>query len=130
MTGIHDYERRAKAVRDSTLRHLYSCSSLTLSVFSQLLVQFSNRLIDSESVASSPSTSYPTLKSLKLDFETYVKGERVEWFDEKVKVAGLLRHVRLKLKTYGMKGYDPPMGLRGVVSCYCIFRLASDHSAD
>ena len=38
---------------------------------------------------------------------------------EKVETAQLLGNVRVKLRTYGLRGYEPPEGLR-VEVCVCV----------
>ncbi|BGP20152.1 hypothetical protein JCM10213_000763 [Rhodosporidiobolus nylandii] len=93
MLAIHDYERRVTDL-------LHSLHAQT----------------ESLSASLPPSTPYATLFALRAaaaDFRA-PGGKRREWAKEKLDTAELLANVREKLKTYGLRGYSPPTGLRVV----------------
>ena len=84
MLGIHDYERRMNALLDT----------------------IQERLTELEAPLSEART-YPTLVAAR----ARLAGPRKQLSGERLAVAALLRNVQTKLKTYGLRGYDPPEGL-------------------
>ncbi|CAD6582316.1 MAG: hypothetical protein CYPHOPRED_001893 [Cyphobasidiales sp. Tagirdzhanova-0007] len=87
-TSRNDYERRA--------------SLLLISVHNLLQTWTSSSL----------SLTYPEAKRESLDFIQYKKTTKRQWVGQKADCAGLLGNIGAKLKTYDMKLYVPPQGLR------------------
>ncbi|GAA6026519.1 hypothetical protein JCM8202_002814 [Rhodotorula sphaerocarpa] len=88
MLAVHDYERRVSELLDSISAQLRSLAKN----------------------APSPSTPYAALKALRTSLRASTA--RRAWMKEKVETAQLLGNVRVKLRTYGLRSYEPPEGLR------------------
>ncbi len=84
MLGIHDYERRMNALLDA----------------------IQERLAELEAPLSEART-YPTLVAARAG----LAGPRKQLGGERLAIGALLRNVQTKLKTYGLRGYEPPEGL-------------------
>ncbi|GAA6010630.1 hypothetical protein JCM11491_003001 [Sporobolomyces phaffii] len=91
MVSVHDYERRMASLLSALSAHLHTLRALP-----------------------SPSlTPYSTLVSLLTQFTTsYYLSTRRPWVRERVELGQLLARITEKLKTYGLKGYEPPEGAR------------------
>ncbi|KAG0666842.1 hypothetical protein C6P46_003552 [Rhodotorula mucilaginosa] len=85
MLAVHDYERR-------------------------LLEGLETGILRIKQTAPTSTTSYSDLVALRTSLRA--SPERREWMREKVETAQLLGNVRVKLRTYGLRGYEPPEGLR------------------
>ncbi|GAA5865515.1 hypothetical protein JCM1840_001425 [Sporobolomyces johnsonii] len=91
MLAVHDYERRVTALLSAISAHLETLHALP----------------------APTSSSYQTLRSLLAAFTSpYLATTRRAWLCEKEDTAALLGNVQTKLKTYGLKGYEPAEGLR------------------
>ncbi|GAA5868435.1 hypothetical protein JCM3774_005377 [Rhodotorula dairenensis] len=88
MLAVHDYERRVAA----------------------LLEGLETGLLGLAQAAPTSTTPYADLVVLRTF--AHRLPERREWMKEKVETAQLLGNVRVKLRTYGLRGYEPPEGLR------------------
>ncbi|GAA5985599.1 hypothetical protein JCM10908_007035 [Rhodotorula pacifica] len=88
MLAVHDYERRVTTLLEGLERHILALSQ----------------------TAPKPTTSYTDLVTLRTS--SLSSSKRREWLKEKVETAQLLGNVRVKLRTYGLRGYEPPEGLR------------------
>lgn len=64
--------------------------------------------------SSLPST-YPEAKNESALFTEYKKTMKRTWVGQKADCAALLSNIQAKLKTYDMRSYEPPEGLRLVV---------------
>ncbi|GAA6013171.1 hypothetical protein JCM10207_006193 [Rhodosporidiobolus poonsookiae] len=109
LTAVHDYERRVSALLSGLSTHLTSHLSRPLP-------------------PSSPS-SYPTLFALRAAAAEFRSTTRRAWAQEKWDTAELLHSVKEKLRTYGMRGYEAPEGLRvedvqAAWDDFCAFELA------
>ncbi|GAA5901572.1 uncharacterized protein JCM6883_000260 [Sporobolomyces salmoneus] len=91
MLSVHSYERRLSSLLSSISAHLETLHALP-----------------------SPSqTPYPTLLKLLESFSSnYYTTTRRTWKREKLELEGLLGRIREKLRTYGLRDYTPPEGLR------------------
>ncbi|POY75544.1 hypothetical protein BMF94_1447 [Rhodotorula taiwanensis] len=87
MLAVHDYERRV----------------------TELLEQIRARIRSIASSGPTPSSPYPDLLQRRSTLRAVP--ERRQWLMEKVATAQLLGNVRVKLRTYGLRGYEPPEGL-------------------
>ncbi|WAQ88391.1 hypothetical protein PtA15_9A518 [Puccinia triticina] len=58
-----------------------------------------------------PST-YPLIKELAADFQKYKQTTKRDWVAQKNEVAGLLGNIVTKLRTYNLRTYVPPEGLK------------------
>jgi len=58
-----------------------------------------------------PST-YPLIKELAADFQKYKQTIKRDWVAQKNEVAGLLGNIVTKLRTYNLRTYVPPDGLK------------------
>ncbi|GAA5930125.1 uncharacterized protein JCM15063_004723 [Sporobolomyces koalae] len=91
MLSVHDYERRVTTLLASISTHLSTLAALP----------------------PPAQTPFPTLKSLLTSFtEAYYLSTRRAWWHEVQDVSELLFRIREKLKTYGLKPYDPVEGYR------------------
>ncbi|GAA5962747.1 hypothetical protein JCM21900_001185 [Sporobolomyces salmonicolor] len=91
MLAVHDYERRVTALLSAISAHLETLHALP----------------------APTSSSYQTLRSLLAAFTSpYLTTTRRVWLREKEDTAALLGNVQTKLKTYGLKGYEPVEGFR------------------
>ncbi|KAL8283147.1 hypothetical protein RQP46_005925 [Phenoliferia psychrophenolica] len=86
--GIHDYERRATAIMDAVANLL------------------------NDWLANPPRPPYAALKELQASFSEHKKTTKREWVKERGDVTALLGHIQTKLRTYGMRGYEPQEGVR------------------
>lgn len=80
----------------------------------QLLEQIRARIRSIASSGPTPSSPYPDLLQRRSTLRAVP--ERRQWLMEKVATAQLLGNVRVKLRTYGLRGYEPPEGLTIEVS--------------
>ncbi|GAA5892714.1 hypothetical protein JCM6882_000562 [Rhodosporidiobolus microsporus] len=90
MLAVHDYERRVRALLSALDAHLSSLRPLP------------------------PSTPYATLFALRSSASDHRRMTRRAWHREKMDTAELLGNVREKLRTYGLRGYEPEEGVRVV----------------
>ncbi|BFZ59316.1 alpha-actinin [Saitoella coloradoensis] len=67
--------------------------------------------IQSHWSTSTFDNSYADAKKQSNDFNEYKKLEKREWVKEKTALESLLGNIQTKLRTYGLKGYEPPEGL-------------------
>lgn len=82
----------------------------------QLLEGLETGILRIKQTAPTSTTSYSDLVALRTSLRA--SPERREWMREKVETAQLLGNVRVKLRTYGLRGYEPPEGLRVEVCVY------------
>lgn len=66
-------------------------------------------------VTNPPSPPYSALKELQASFVEHKQTTKRLWVKERGDVTALLGHIQTKLRTYGMKGYEPEEGMRLVV---------------
>jgi hypothetical protein len=78
----------------------------------QLLLAIDAHLSNWSSSPPTPSHSYAQLFAHRASFATYQQTLRRTWLKEKSDTRELLANVRNKLRTYGLKGYEPEEGLR------------------
>ncbi|BGO95730.1 hypothetical protein NBRC10512_001564 [Rhodotorula toruloides] len=90
MLAVHDYERRVTELLSAIDSHLSNWSTSP----------------------PTPSHSYAQLFAHRASFATYQQTLRRTWLKEKSDTRELLANVRNKLRTYGLKGYEPEEGLR------------------
>ncbi|BGP27742.1 actin cross-linking [Rhodotorula toruloides] len=90
MLAVHDYERRVTELLSAIDSHLSNWSTSP----------------------PSPSHSYAQLFAHRASFATYQQTLRRTWLKEKSDTRELLANLRNKLRTYGLKGYEPEEGLR------------------
>ncbi|GAA5967518.1 hypothetical protein JCM3765_004693 [Sporobolomyces pararoseus] len=90
MFSVHDYEKRFINLSNSISAHLETIS------------------------AALPTTHpYPTLQTLLNQFNTtYSLQTRPSWLKEKHFLIGLLFRIKEKLKTYSLRTYEPPEGMK------------------
>ncbi|GAA5820946.1 hypothetical protein JCM11251_001888 [Rhodosporidiobolus azoricus] len=91
MLAVHDYERRVRALLASMTTHL---THLTRPL--------------------PPQTPYATLFALRASSSDHRRTARRTWHKEKMDTAELLGNVREKLRTYGLRAYEPEVGIRVV----------------
>ncbi|GAA6039197.1 hypothetical protein JCM8097_000465 [Rhodosporidiobolus ruineniae] len=89
LVGVHDYERRVTALLAALSSHLSLLSA-----------------------PLPPSLPYAKLQSLLAEGLQTHRTLRPAWLAEKRATAELLGVIREKLRTYGLRGYEPEMGLR------------------
>ncbi|KAI9624617.1 hypothetical protein KEM48_008790 [Puccinia striiformis f. sp. tritici PST-130] len=56
--------------------------------------------------------TYPLIKELAADFQKYKQTTKRDWVAQKNEVAGLLGNIVTKLRTYNLRTYVPPDGLK------------------
>lgn len=61
---------------------------------------------------SPPALSYADVKSQSIDFAQHKKTKKRDWVSEKADCTALFGNIQTKLKTYKLKPYDPPVGVR------------------
>ncbi|KAM0755557.1 actinin-like protein [Meredithblackwellia eburnea MCA 4105] len=88
MVSIHDYEKRATAF---------------MTAVASILNEWQHR---------PPVPPYASLKALQEDFVNHKLTKKRECVKDKADVSALLGHIQTKLRTYGMRGYEPDKGLR------------------
>ncbi|GAA5863697.1 hypothetical protein JCM8547_003696 [Rhodosporidiobolus lusitaniae] len=91
MLAVHEYERRVTALLTALHDH-------TSSLLNPL----------------APSTPYSTLFALRASSTEHRLTVRRDWLKEKFDTLELLGNVKEKLRTYGLRGYEPGVGLRVV----------------
>ncbi|GAA5972877.1 hypothetical protein JCM11641_003984 [Rhodosporidiobolus odoratus] len=91
MLAVHDYERRVRLLLDSVTTHI---TTLTRPL--------------------PASTPYATLFALRASASDFRQSTRREWSMEKIELQELLGNLRDKLRTYGLRGYEPGVGVRTV----------------
>jgi hypothetical protein len=89
---MNDYERRVTELMDEIRQTIATRLTSTL-----------------------PST-YPLIKELAADFQKYKQTTKRDWVAQKNEVAGLLGNIVTKLRTYNLRTYVPPDGLKLTVS--------------
>ncbi|PLW49023.1 hypothetical protein PCASD_05055 [Puccinia coronata f. sp. avenae] len=87
-TSMNDYERRVTELMDEIRQTIATRLTSTL-----------------------PST-YPLIKELAADFQRYKQTTKRDWVAQKNEVAGLLGNIVTKLRTYNLRTYVPPDGLK------------------
>ncbi|KAA1132531.1 hypothetical protein PGTUg99_012530 [Puccinia graminis f. sp. tritici] len=87
-TSMNDYERRVTELMDEIRQTIATRLTSTL-----------------------PST-YPLIKELAADFQKYKQTTKRDWVAQKNEVAGLLGNIVTKLRTYNLRTYVPPDGLK------------------
>lgn len=87
-TSMNDYERRVTELMDEIRQTIATRLTTTL-----------------------PST-YPLIKELAADFQKYKQTTKRDWVAQKNEVAGLLGNIVTKLRTYNLRTYVPPDGLK------------------
>lgn len=76
--------------------------------------------------ASTLSDTYPEAKRESADFIQYKKTLKRTWVGQKADLAGMLGNIATKLRTYEMKAYTPPDGLR-VAVCTALYFIDGDY---
>jgi len=95
MLSVHDYERRVTVLLSSISAHLETLLALQT---------FNN---------PNPPPSYQTLSSLLESFTgNYYRQIRRNWLKEKFELVELLYRIQEKLKTYGLRPYEPSQGFQ------------------
>ncbi|KAH9457365.1 hypothetical protein Pst134EA_021248 [Puccinia striiformis f. sp. tritici] len=87
-TSMNDYERRVTELMDEI-----------------------RSTIGSRLTSPLPFT-YPLIKELAADFQKYKQTTKRDWVAQKNEVAGLLGNIVTKLRTYNLRTYVPPDGLK------------------
>lgn len=91
-TSMNDYERRVTELMDEIRQTIASRLTPPL-----------------------PPT-YSLVKAQAADFQKYKQTVKRDWVAQKSEVAGLLGNIVTKLKTYNLRTYVPPDGLKLAVS--------------
>lgn len=87
----NDYERRARLL----LQHLST-----------------HRTHWEATIASLTTIStYPAVRQLSTELTHWKKSEKREWVKERGELRDLLGNIRTKLRTYGMRNWEPEVGL-------------------
>lgn len=87
-TSMNDYERRVTELMDEIKQTISTRLTTTL-----------------------PST-YQLVKEVAADFQKYKQTTKRDWVAQKNEVAGLLGNIVTKLRTYNLRTYVPPDGLK------------------
>lgn len=92
-----------------SLHLLQPCLMISLSRFLSKLLDLLSSRRDKFTHTALPST-YLSTRALATDFATYKQTEKRAWVVERQELSDLFANIQTKLRTYGMRAYQPPAG--------------------